>query len=202
MANEARTQYLAGRTVYFTWEDASAELWNNATDDFEARVAANWTSLKYCHAATEKTVVGAAYSEYVATLPAEIVTAGRYRWTAYDQAGGSPAVGDDWVSSGHVDWNGTAEIVLSSVATQVSVDDIPTNTELTTAIAAGDDAVLAAVGALDIPTAAEVATAAAAAILVTPANKIATNGSNQVTTSNPSGGAQTVIINSDEVEIT
>ncbi|MCK1670302.1 hypothetical protein [Bradyrhizobium sp. 150] len=40
-----------------------------------------------------------------------------------------------------------------TAATQTSVDDLPTNAELTTALAAADDATLAAIAALTIPTA-------------------------------------------------
>lgn len=95
----------------------------------------------------------------------------------------------------------TQEVAIDSRASQTSVDDLPTNSELATALAAADDAVLAAVGALnnfdpatdivarvtlvdttttntdmvaEAPSAADNATAAAAAILVTPANKLAT----------------------------
>ncbi len=42
---------------------------------------------------------------------------------------------------------------ISSRATQTSVDDVPTNAELATSQAAADDATLAAIAALSIPTA-------------------------------------------------
>lgn len=42
---------------------------------------------------------------------------------------------------------------VNTKASQTSVDDLPTNSELTAALAAADDAVLAAVAALSIPTA-------------------------------------------------
>ena len=74
----------------------------------------------------------------------------------------------DWANGGRLD------VILDARASQTSVDDLPTNSELTTAladlptnaeltaaIAAGDDAVLAAVA--DVPTNAELATALAAA---------------------------------------
>jgi hypothetical protein len=50
---------------------------------------------------------------------------------------------------------------ISSRATQTSVDDLPTNAELATALGTADDAVLTAIG--DLPTNAELATALAAA---------------------------------------
>jgi hypothetical protein len=52
-------------------------------------------------------------------------------------------------------------VANTALATQASVDDLPTNAELATALAAADDAVLAAIG--DLPTNAELATALAAA---------------------------------------
>ncbi len=46
---------------------------------------------------------------------------------------------------------------IDDVATQTSVNDLPTNAELATALAAADDAVLAAIAALNDLTAAEIA---------------------------------------------
>jgi hypothetical protein len=54
---------------------------------------------------------------------------------------------------------------VSSRASQTSVDDVPTNTELSTALGTSDDAVLAAVAALNDLSSAEVQTAANAAIV-------------------------------------
>ena len=55
-----------------------------------------------------------------------------------------------------VDVTHTAGSVQASIATQASVDDLPTNAELATALAAADDAVLAAIAALENLSAAEV----------------------------------------------
>ncbi|TPL40689.1 hypothetical protein [Mesorhizobium sp. B2-4-6] len=52
---------------------------------------------------------------------------------------------------------------IAAKATQTSVDDLPTNAELTTALGTADDAVLAAIAALTIPTAAANAAALLAA---------------------------------------
>lgn len=51
---------------------------------------------------------------------------------------------------------GRIDAAMSTRASQTSVDDLPTNTELTTALDAADDAVLAAVAALNNLSAAEV----------------------------------------------
>lgn len=49
----------------------------------------------------------------------------------------------DWANGGRLD------LILDARASQTSVDDVPTNSELTTALAAADDAVLAAIAALN-----------------------------------------------------
>lgn len=49
----------------------------------------------------------------------------------------------DWANGGRLD------LILDARASQTSVDDLPTNAELTTALASADDAVLAAVAALN-----------------------------------------------------
>lgn len=49
----------------------------------------------------------------------------------------------DWVDAGRLD------AILDARASQTSVDDLPTNAELATALAAADDAVLAAIAALN-----------------------------------------------------
>jgi hypothetical protein len=56
----------------------------------------------------------------------------------------------DWVDGGRLD------LILDARASQASVDDLPTNAELATALAAADDAVLAAIAALENLSAAEV----------------------------------------------
>jgi hypothetical protein len=62
---------------------------------------------------------------------------------------------NDWLDGGRLD------LILDARASQASVDDLPTNSELSTALAAADDAVLVAIDAL--PTNSELATALAAA---------------------------------------
>ena len=56
----------------------------------------------------------------------------------------------DWANGGRLD------LILDARASQTSVDDLPTNSELTTALASADDAVLAAIAALENLSAAEV----------------------------------------------
>lgn len=58
----------------------------------------------------------------------------------------------DWANGGRLD------NILDARASQISIDDIPTNSELTAALAAADDAVLAAISALNNLSAAQVNT--------------------------------------------
>lgn len=69
----------------------------------------------------------------------------------FGQAIGDPGADTDTIF-GLVNTNLNATI--SSRSSQASVDDLPTNAELATALAAADDAVLAAIASLSIPTAA------------------------------------------------
>jgi len=56
----------------------------------------------------------------------------------------------DWANGGRLD------LILDARASQASVDDLPTNAELTTALAGADDATLAAIGSLNNLSAAQV----------------------------------------------
>jgi len=53
----------------------------------------------------------------------------------------------DWANGGRLD------LILDARASQTSVDDLPTNAELATALGTADDATLAAIAGLSIPTA-------------------------------------------------
>lgn len=78
----------------------------------------------------------------------------------------------DWVNGGRLD------LILDARASQTSVDDIPTNAELSTALGTADDATLAAIAALNnlssaqvtaaVPTAAQNAAAVLAAATANP----------------------------------
>lgn len=64
----------------------------------------------------------------------------------------------DWANGGRLD------VILDARASQTSVDDLPTNAELATALGTADDAVLSAIGALNNLSSAQAQTAAAAAL--------------------------------------
>lgn len=148
--------------------------WNKAlaagAGDFEAFNAANYTTTKYLIAMTET----AGTSRYSGTFPAAVPAGTTVDVVArFDTVVGTPALTDRVAGQDTYDWDGA--ILAASVAVYGFVGD-------------ANDAMLALANAVDgIP----------AAILLTPANKIKTNASNQVETSNPATGA----VNEDETII-
>lgn len=100
MAGTIRNVYETGRTLYVVILNRSAQFWNGSS--FETYNASNWAT--YAVAMTELGVSGI----YTATFPAGI-SAGKYETLKFDQAGGSPAVGDDIVGTGIFEWDGTNE---------------------------------------------------------------------------------------------
>jgi len=80
-------------------------------------------------------------------------------WTTTDAANLAAILADtnelqtDWANGGRLD------LILDSRSSQTSVDDLPTNSELTTALGTADDAILTAISALNNLSAAQVITA-------------------------------------------
>jgi hypothetical protein len=162
MANELLIHYPTGATLYALLHDATGQVWNGSA--FAAPGSANWTDYDITMAE-----VATATGLYRGTMPAAV--AGAYTFIVRKQAGVNPAVGDIAVGAGKIEWSGTAEVALSALATATAlatvngkvddiltdtgttldtlVKDIPTNAELATALGTADDAVLAAIGALN-----------------------------------------------------
>ena len=116
MANELVIHYPTGATLYALLFDATGQIWNGSA--FAAPSSAAWTD--YDIAMSE---VATATGVYRASMPA--AAAGIYGWVVRRQAGASPAVTDIAVGTGKIEWSGTAEVTLTSRATQASVDAIP-----------------------------------------------------------------------------
>jgi hypothetical protein len=110
MSNELSITYPTGNTLYAILENAVGQVYNGAA--FEAPINANW--LTYDVAMTEAGTTGI----YLGDMP--VITAGVYYFTVRLQAGGAPAVGDIGLGTGQIQWNGTIELPLSSVATSVA----------------------------------------------------------------------------------
>ncbi len=99
----------SGRTVYVLIRNRTNQVWNGSA--FVTYAAADYAT--YVVQATEQDT-GSNY--YAATFPAAIV-AGVYGITAKAQAGGSPAATDSTCAVGDQQWNGSATLPLSDLAT-------------------------------------------------------------------------------------
>lgn len=133
MSGELRAQHVTGATLYAVLVDANGGVWNGAAFD-PTPTSGEWAT--YDIAMVE--AGGSGY--YLGDLPG--VGAGRYECRVHKQLGGSPAATDPVVWVGDVDTNPTPAAALTAY-------DPPTHAELTAGLAAGDDAVLAAIAGLN-----------------------------------------------------
>lgn len=120
MANELVIHYPTGSTLYALLFDATGQVWNGSA--FVAPGSASWTD--YDIAMTE---VATSTGIYRASMPA--VAAGTYGWVVRKRAGASPAVSDIAVGSGRIEWNGTAEVSLTTLATAADLATVDTNVD-------------------------------------------------------------------------
>lgn len=135
--------------------------YDNTTDSLEAlrdRGDAAWaTATGFATAANLATLAGYVDTEVAAILAAVDTEVAAIK-TKTDNLPASPAaVGSEMVLT-------VAYDAAKTAATQTSVNDLPTNAELATALAGADDTVLAAVAALNNLSSAQAQTAAAAAL--------------------------------------
>lgn len=100
MAREIRGVASSGSTVYARIINRSGLWWNGT--DLEAYSAPDWAN--YAVTMTEQGVSGV----FTADFPTAILVSGTYEYYVHVQAGGSPAEGDQVVSTGTVDWTGQA----------------------------------------------------------------------------------------------
>jgi hypothetical protein len=107
MANELSVNYPGGNTLYAVLLNSVGQAYNTSGATFEAPVNANWTNYDIALTEAENTEF------YIGTMP--IVAAGVYYFNVRKQAGGSPAITDIGVATGQMQWNGTAEVPLSSL---------------------------------------------------------------------------------------
>lgn len=154
MAGEIQAQHVTGAALYAVLLDSAGGVWNGAAFD-ASPTAAEWAS--YDIAMTE----GAGSGYYRADLPGGLAE-GRYSYRVHKQLGGAPAATDPVVWTGEIDTNMTPAEALADY-------DPPTQAEMTTALAGADDAVLAAIAALNDLSLSEVEAAIAAGSGATPA---------------------------------
>ncbi len=160
MAGEIQAQHVTGAALYAVLLDSAGGVWNG--DAFDASpTAAEWAS--YDIAMTE----GAGSGCYRADLPG--VGVGRYSYRVHKQLGGSPASTDPVVWTGEINTSMTPAEALADY-------DPPTQAEMTAALAGADDAVLAAIAALNDLSLSEVEDAIAAGSGATPATFWQYNG--------------------------
>jgi hypothetical protein len=115
MASEITWRHTAtGATVYATIRTEARTMWYTVTPALEALTVAHWTS--YAIALTE--TPGSSYF-YVGTWPAALSTPGWYWVDLYQQAGGSPAIGDTLAGGMMAWWNGTTLRPQAADATQI-----------------------------------------------------------------------------------
>jgi hypothetical protein len=89
--------------VYYVLYNGSAQVANHTTEAFVAIVDADWANYDVL-----MTELGVDTNTYRGDIPAWITTGGTYYWVAYEQLGVSPAVDDDFLATGLVNWTGTA----------------------------------------------------------------------------------------------
>jgi hypothetical protein len=90
----------SSQTLYCLLHSPNGQIWNGSA--FEVFTSGHWSS--YVNTLTEQTGTG----YYIGTFPSSI-PAGKYSEVFYQQAGGSPAVGDSNIGSNQIYWSGSVE---------------------------------------------------------------------------------------------
>lgn len=118
MAGELQLSFAPGKTVYTVIRDRNANVWNNASGTFNAYATA---ALANC--TISLTEQGSASAFYVGTFPPTIPP-GVYGIVGKSQVGGTVSEGDPTIAAGDQQWNGTALLPLSDLATSGQVGQI------------------------------------------------------------------------------
>lgn len=113
MSQEIQALAPTGRTVYALIRNASGAVWNGTA--FATYLTANYST--YPVALTEQ---GSASGYYTGTFPSAIA-AGTYSVVVKVQSGASPAESDANADAGELEWNGSAPVALSDLATSGQV---------------------------------------------------------------------------------
>ncbi len=109
MANEILFNFAAAQTVYFLIWNRLSQVWNGSS--FGAYATGSYST--YTNSAIE---LGSASSMYAGTFPATIVP-GIYSVVAHKQVTGSPLETDPIIATGNIEWNGSALLPQSDLAT-------------------------------------------------------------------------------------
>jgi len=125
-----------GKTVYATIRSAARTYWSTeGTPALEALTVANWDHYDIALAEAP-----ASSYFYVGSWPAGLTTVGFYWVDVYEQAGGSPAIGDTFMGTLVGYWNGTALLPWAGEA----------GSDLETLISLGNTASAAAQAAAEV----------------------------------------------------
>jgi hypothetical protein len=106
MAKELLGVDTSGNVVYAIVLSPTNSVWNGSS----LVAAGSATNTDRNNGAITQAEVGTT-GMYAGDFPAGITAAGRYTYVSYRRAGGSPAVTDTSVSSGFLDWSGSAVAV-------------------------------------------------------------------------------------------
>ena len=124
MSKEIWQSYATGSNLYaLIYEPSTGKIFNNATNAFEA--IGTWNDARVDACDVPLTAIG---DMHFVDFPVEITTAGTYDVQIRLRAGATPVVlttVDFLISQGQICWDGTAEVLVSTVDTVV--DTINTN---------------------------------------------------------------------------
>lgn len=109
MAGEIQSDYAHGATLYFLIRNRINQIWNGSV--FE-----NYSSVDYSTYDIPMTEDGTASGHYYGSFPTAIIP-GVYSISAKKQVAGSPAETDPTIAMGDYQWNGSATLPLSDLAT-------------------------------------------------------------------------------------
>ena len=114
MAGEIQQAFWpTGKVVYAIMRSAVAAVVKVSDGSLVSYVTGNLAN--YVIALTEQGSSGF----YVGDVPAGVV-AGSYTFSCYERVGGSAAEGDTYAGSGVIDWSGSADVPLSSIAAAIA----------------------------------------------------------------------------------
>ncbi len=105
-ANEVKLAYEVGNNLYFRIFNSTCQVYNTSGAAFQALADGNVTDY-------DTVLTGTGGSFYTGTFPA--LADGTYSVVSYQRAGGTPAVADEVISAGFMEWRSSAEVDWASL---------------------------------------------------------------------------------------
>lgn len=106
MSNEVHIDYESGYTLYGVVYNSAGQVNVSGSNNFENWGAGGHDADDYDFSIAE---VGSGGTHYVGSFPTTITTADRYTVAIFRKLGANPVNGDDFIGSGEIVWNGSAE---------------------------------------------------------------------------------------------